>query len=467
MLSIKKIAKTFSFASVALMVNLVFTNSVYSQEKKDEKFTLPYKVYPLLGSLNDRPVFNSNSPEIIKTEGILLSTFPPENKAYPNAHLNKTFQGEFDIFTHHIAVEREKGDFTNIYQGLLLKNPTKKTIKLVVLAASSYRSQPDAPFKPLEDYLENNEGKIYAGPGDRVSQDVLRDKNTFLAERHFEIKPNQHLLLMNESIPISVLSPPINGRTCLFKLRSTGPLYIADLALYEKNFLFFKQKPSLEDWINILNKGKLAEKRDKVPSPMDKPLEKGKPFIYGRVSGVAIGNKWRANLVNDFHKLTVPEKNQGYAFIVNALYNNTLGTKQNQSAFMEKRYDDTAYQAHANYGITYELSLPLYNDGEEAKEVSISFDSPIRIPENVEQKELSFYVNPPQKINFRGDIKVEHEDENFELEEKYIHLVQRFGQKGKELITINLKPKEKKMVRLSYIYPADATPPHIITVASK
>src|SRR5687768_11561165 len=91
---------------ITLALNLI-SPPAFSQAGFSYQMDYDYKVFPLPGSLNDIPVFNSNSPEIIKTEGILLSTFPPENKEYPEAHLNMTFNGKFDIFTHHIAIERE------------------------------------------------------------------------------------------------------------------------------------------------------------------------------------------------------------------------------------------------------------------------------------------------------------------------------------------------------------------------
>lgn len=41
-----------------------------------QKVVQPQVVRPLPGSLDKIPVFNSNSPELVQTEGILLSTFP-------------------------------------------------------------------------------------------------------------------------------------------------------------------------------------------------------------------------------------------------------------------------------------------------------------------------------------------------------------------------------------------------------
>jgi hypothetical protein len=68
-----------------------------------EQVVQPQEVRPLPGQLDKVPVFNSNSPEVIQTPGILLSSFPNSGKIFPNAHLNWSFVGRFDLFAHHIA----------------------------------------------------------------------------------------------------------------------------------------------------------------------------------------------------------------------------------------------------------------------------------------------------------------------------------------------------------------------------
>ena len=462
--------KTFNtLSSLSLISILLFANPSFAVEEpaKPKVITYNYKTQSLPGSLNTIPVFNSNSPEVVKTEGILLSTFSPENKANPGAHLNRIFQGEFDIFTHHIAVARENNDLSTLHEGILLQNPSDKVVTLKIRAASTYNSQPGSPFKPLPDLVENDNGLTYAGPGDRVDQDIIRGIS-YIEHRSVEIKPGEYHLLMDHQIKIEDLTPPVNGRTSLFKLESNGPLYIADLALFEKSFLFFKFKPKLNDWINILNQGKLSETRDKVPSPLNTQLPKGTPFIYGRVSGVAIGNKWTGRIANQADDtFSVPESGQGTSFVLNTLYNNTLGTNQNQSAIMETRYADTAYQAHSNYGITYEIDIPLFNNSTTDKQVEISFDSPLRIGENKPQTDIAFNEVAPEKINFRGEFKLKYKDDSETMQEKFIHVVQRFGQKGQPLLTLNIKPSQLKSVNITYIYPADATPPHVLTISSK
>ena len=56
---------------------------------------IPQEVRALPGELDKFPVFNSNSPEIVKSEGILLSTFPETGKQSPDAHLNYALSGRF------------------------------------------------------------------------------------------------------------------------------------------------------------------------------------------------------------------------------------------------------------------------------------------------------------------------------------------------------------------------------------
>jgi len=447
------------------IISNLFLFSVNAQDL--ETISLPYKVYPLSGSLNETPVINSNSPEVIKSEGILFSSFPPTDKKFPNAHLNKYLEGKFDIFTHHIAVEKELGNPKTIYQGILLYNPTNDIVTLKVLSSATYLSQPDSPFIVLSNTLLNNEGKIFAGPGDRVCQDILREKS-FIDIREIKINPKEYYLLMDKAVEIANLTPPVNGISSLFKLESDNRLYVADLALYEKTFLFWSRRPELNDWIEILNNGQLAEKRDHEATPLDRPKPYGQAFYYGRVSGVAIGNTWTSLITNNDieDKFFIPEKNQGVSYALNTVYANTLGTKQIQSAEMEKRYNDTAYQAHSNYGISYEILIPLYNQNKEEREVSISFDTPIRVAENIQQTELKFYKNPVNKIAFRGEIKIQYKNDFGNYEEKYIHIVQRFGEKGESLLNIRLKPDETRFIKLNYIYPPDATPPHVLSIST-
>lgn len=414
-----------------------------------------HEVLPLKGQLNDINMANSNSPEIIKTEGILLSTFPPEGKSYPEAHLDYTLKGDFDIFTHHIATGRD-GDYTDVYQGILLYNPNLKPVILTVKTSASYITS-QAPFKVVDNYLENQQAQIYAGPGDRVSQDILRNRN-YLYDKTIKIPSKGYYLLLNESIPISE-NGKSNARTCLFKLHSEEGLYLADLALFKEG----DNKPKLEDWLYLLKKGSLSEKRDYVPTPIDRPFKD--KFYYGRVAGIAKGSEWSAKIINSDNLFKIPLESGSISYGLNTLYNNTLSTHQIQTAKIERRYADTAYQAHGNYGVTYQVEIPLYNPRNEAVSLSISFDSPIRIKENENNPKVEYFDKPPEKINFRGEFKIEYESFSGTKIERFIHVVQRFGEQGLPIASLHLSPKEQRNLKITFIYPADCTPPHVFTLS--
>jgi hypothetical protein len=441
---------SFSFLISTFLIN------IFSYAKAENLiWQYDYKVLPLPGQLNDIPVANSNSPELVTTDGILLSTFPPKDKEYPDAHLDRAFNGKFEIFAHHVVYNR-KDDFTDMYEGIILYNPLSKKVALNVFSSSSYTTT-KSPFIKLLEYLPNNNGNIHAGPGDKVSQDILREKN-LLKEKTIIIPSKSYYLLLNESIPISPKGKA-NARTSHFKLESDGELYFADLAMFREG----EDKPNLKDWINILTKQDLSGKRDNIPTPLDD--KKKDKFFYGRVSGVSKSSKWYSKITSDNNKyFEISKDSETIVYGINTLYNNTLSTKQVQSSEMEKRYYDTAYQSHGNYGLTYDIEIPIYNKSENPVSFSVSFDSPVRMPENTSSP-ISYMEKPPENIKFRGDIKVVYDSPLGDEITKYFHIVQRFGEQGKPLASILISPKEKKNIKITFVYPADCTPPHALTIS--
>ncbi len=81
------------------------------------------EIRALPGKLNSVPVFNSNSPEVVQNEGILLSTFPPKGMKFPGAHLNHSLNGAFDIFFHHISNGVLTKSNKTIFIGIVAHNP--------------------------------------------------------------------------------------------------------------------------------------------------------------------------------------------------------------------------------------------------------------------------------------------------------------------------------------------------------
>jgi hypothetical protein len=225
------------------------------------------EVRALPGKLDTVPTFNSNSPELVRTEGILLSTFPPDGKQVPSAHLNFSFQGRFDIFSHHITRADTQAETGTLYQGIIVHNPSDKPVTVEVLQAASYLSTPDAPFKELPDMADNANGTYYSGPGSRTMTDVLRGIRQGIFPAQLVISPGQSQILMNQPITVE-RAPASNGRSTMMRLTSDGPVYIANLAKRAvRNSNGSYRAPTLQEWQGLLQTGELAKPRDPIPTP--------------------------------------------------------------------------------------------------------------------------------------------------------------------------------------------------------
>jgi hypothetical protein len=424
----------------------------------------PQEVRPLMGSLDNVPMFNSNSPEIVQTEGILLSTFPPDGMKHPQAHLNFVFNGRFDLFTHHISKAPPPEDLRTLYIGAIAHNPTDAPVTIDVLPAASYLSQPDAPFYDAPSFSLNNNGEHYRGPGDRAMLDLLRGRRQDIFPAQIVIPPKQSRMLMNLPIPVSELEPPLNGRSGLSRLRSNGQVYLATLSLYARlNADGSERAPTLAEWENILQTGELAKPRDVIPTPPD--LTQGR-FEYSRVAGVQIGSQWFGNLTDGDRQtdLTIPAQGKSFSYGLSLLQYGTMGTGQVQTAPLAVRYPDTAYSAHGNYGVQYNLTLPLHNPTDRTQTVVLKFQNPIKHDRPVGG--LQFFEPLPEDVFFRGSVRVRFRDDQGLAQSRYVHLVMRRGERGKPLATLTMPPNDRRVVQFDFLYPADATPPQILTVTT-
>jgi hypothetical protein len=461
------------------------------------------EVRPLPGRLDRIPTFNSNSPELVLREGILLSTFSPIGKVNPDAHLNFVFDGRFDLFAHHATKSNPpyEADLRTLYLGVMLQNISTKPVTVDVLQGASYLSQPDAPFVALSPFLDNPQGKVYSGPGGRAMDDVLRGLHQASLPKQVTIAPGETQMLLNLPIPIKTLTPPINGRSTFLRLRSSGPVYAASLALYAKlepkpelkpdpaappkpepqkqlpakldpidpasaaeppvkPREFVERAPTLEEWKATLINGNLSGPRDKTPTPLD---AKG-AVIYSRVAGVSIGSRWTASLTDPRSiNLAIPAPGGAVSYVISSLHVGRMGTGQNQSAKMAVRYPDTAYEAHGNYGIEYNLSLPLINRSDRPQTVTVALETAIK-EDGLSKKGLRFFEPLPKPVFFRGTVRVRSANDQRRAETRYVHLVHRRGQAGTPLVTLTLKPREQRLVQFDLLYPPDATPPQVLTV---
>ncbi|MDZ8222255.1 DUF3370 domain-containing protein [Nostoc sp. ChiVER01] len=431
-----------------------------------EEVIQPQEVRPLPGQLDTVPTFNSNSPELVLKEGILLSTFPPNGKKVPAAHLNFPFRGRFDIFAHHITRAEPAENLRTLYLGVILHNPSSEAVKVNIWQAASYLSQPDAPFIDLPSFSQNLLGTIFSGPGDRVMSDVLRGQRQEIFPAQIDIPAGQSRMLLNLPIPVQGLTPPLNGRSTLIRLQSNGTVYAASLAMFARvNPDGSERSPTLEEWQNLLDNGDLAGPRDKAPTPIE---ETGKPRIYGRVAGVAAGSRWRALLVDNpkARYLTIPQPGLVFSYPLSSLHGGTLGTGQIQSATMLVRYPDTAYRAHGNYGIQYNLKLPLYNNTQSPQTVSVSIQTPLK-EDQLGKPGLRFLSTPASQVFFRGTVRVRYKNEQNQPQTQFVHLVQKRGQPGEPLVLLNMKAGDRSLVEVDFLYPPDATPPQVLTVSTQ
>jgi hypothetical protein len=428
-----------------------------------QEVTQSHPVRALPGQLDSIPTFNSNSPEVVQSEGILLSTFPSTGKTTPTAHLNFPLRGRFDVFAHHIAKATSPQDLRTLYLGIIVRNPNRKPVKIQVLQAASYLSQPDAPFIELPSYTDNPQGTVYAGPGDRAMNDVLRGVRKAEFPARVTIPPGGYTMLLDRPIPVKTLIPPLNGRSTLMRLQSDRQVYVASLAMFAKvNSDGSETPPTLAQWQELLKSGKLVTPRDLAPTPIG---EKGK-IIYGRVAGVAAGSFWKAKLVDPNSKyLSIPQPNGAYSYPIATVPGGTLGTNLIQSAPMLARYPDTAYRAHGNYGIEYSLRLPLKNSTEQEQTVTIALQTPIKA-DNVSQG-LRFLEPAAKQVWFRGTVRLQYLDDSGSAQDKYIHLVQKRGQSGQPLLTLKMPKGSSRLIRLKFLYPPDATPPQVLTIRTE
>jgi hypothetical protein len=423
------------------------------------------EVRPLSGSLDRVPVFNSNNPEIVKTEGILLSTFPPQAKFTPTAHLNFAFKGRFDLFFHHIARAIETpNDLRTLYLGVIAYNPSDRPVTIDILQAASYLSQPDAPFLEAPPMSANDRGEIFRGPGDRVTNEVLRGKRQAEFPAQIVIPPRSYQMLANLPIPVAPLDPPLNGRSGLMRLRSSSPVYLANLAMFAKPEENDSERaPRLDEWQNLLQTGGFAGPREGVPSSPDRLTGSE---IYGRVAAVAEGSLWRSRLTDpDSDRLKIPDAGGAYSYGLSTLLAGKMGTAQNQSAKLLKRYPGTAYEAHGNYGIEYNLTLPLVNSTAQTQTVVLKLETPIK-EDNLSQAGLRFRQPPFTPVFFRGTVRIRYQDDRKFSQTAYWHLVQQRGQMGQPLATLTMPPGDRRFVQVDLIYPPDATPPQVLTVES-
>lgn len=188
-------------------------------------------------------------------------------------------------------------------------------------------------------------------------------------------------------------------------------------------------------------------------------------LIYGRVAGVSQGSQWQASLTDNpkAQTLTIPQPGKAISYPIATLKGGRLGSEQNQTAKMLVRYPDTAYEAHGNYGVEYNLSLPLSNTTNQTQKVAITLETPLK-EDKLAKGNLRFRKPSLDFPFFRGTVRLNYTDDQGQKQTRYVHLWHRTAQVLEPLLQVTLPPGSKKMVQIDLIYPPDSTPPQVLSV---
>jgi hypothetical protein len=415
-------------------------------------------VAPLPGSLDAVLMLNDNNPELITAPGLLLSTFPSVGQTHPEAHLDLALSGRFDLFSHHVYAGRPESLDSTLWLAVLAQPRGDRPVTLRLLAGSTALSQatdtiqPGAPFLPLPSLLPQD-GTVFAGPGSRVATELLARQRSPLLPQQWTLAPGQPTTLLLLPLPVKGLDPLLNGRNLQLRLQSDGPLSLATLAAFGSG----DGPPDDAVWARQLA-GPLSP-REHSPTPRG---SKG-AIVYSRVSGVQLGSTWRASLTDPGQ----PWLSAGRAPIswpISSLERGSLGTGQVQTAELTRFYPGTAWAAHGNYGVEYDLAIPLRNDTARPLQLQLQLDSPLKHDQPLGG--LRFNSSPARAVMFRGTVEVSGLDgENGRASgRRQFHLVQRAGQQGPALGTVSLAAGATRQLQVRLIYPADATPPQVLSL---
>lgn len=434
--------------SLALLMPAKAQTTAPGQSPAPSEILRPQQVRPLPGQLDRTLLVNDNNPEVVKGSGILLSTFNGKGRGQAAAHLNQPLEGSFELFSHHIFAGSGPKAASTLWLGVLVGNRSDKPVLLRIPSGASWLSQPDAPFLPLPGQLEHDGSSVYSGPGGRVAGDLLAGAPRPPAlPSSLTLAPQATDLLVSLPIPVQGLDPLLNGRTLQVRFESDGPVSLATLASIGDT------APSKEQWLALLD-GDLSEK-EHAPSPKGS----GGPIIYSRVSGVQVGRLWKARLTDPGSQyLSIGD--QPISWPIASLQRGSFGTGQVQSAPLKVFYPNTAWEAHGNYGVEYDLELPLRNNGKQAQQLAIALESPLK--SDRAEGGLRFKTPPGKPIFFRGTVEVRGLDGA--PGRRFIHLVLRQGEQAPPLGTVGLAPGEQRNLRLRLIIPADITPVQVLSV---
>lgn len=382
---------------------------------------------PLNGTFNNVPVLHSNQPEIVKGSGILVNTQDGSSIAdetnQPLRNAEFTFNGEFGLHMHHKYYPSDSSRLGGARQRGLLTiaaiaiNPGNQPVTLK-FKRGSVKNSFEAPYqanklmgvKPLGRRPWNT------GPGDATAVQMLRGELDRRLPSEVTIPPRSRKVIVSTILPARGIA---NG---LLRGTSNGQFQMAVVAAEEGQ--------SESELLAILDQGRLAPGRiylDRI-----REIQSGK--VFSRVAGVALGDHYKAAIRHDLEQgaLHIP---------LTSTHKHHFGTRDIQINPLSTRMIDSAVNNVGTYGVRYDIDLNLNGVGTHELVLSHPVAS-----------------GRPSFTAFRGSIRIDTEAGYRE-----VHVGLRSGQ-SLPISELQLKPGQNNPVRVSLVYPADATPGHLLSV---
>lgn len=382
---------------------------------------------PLQGTFNNVPVLHSNQPEEVLGPGILVDTQPGSAIAtetnQPLANATYNFNGEFGLHVHHKYFPEDRSQIRGggarrgeLTLATILINPGAKPVH-IRFKKGAVRNSFEAPYlannlmgvKPLGPRPWNT------GPGDATAVQMLRGQLDRRLEDEITIPPNSRIVLFSTALPALGIA---NG---LLRGRSDGPFQMAVVAAKDPN--------SDADILAVLDSRRLAPGR--IYLSRVRQIQDG--TVFSRVAGVALGDAYNASLNHDL--------NQGALHVpLTSTNRHHFGTNEVQVNQLATRMLDSSLDNVGTYGVRFDVQLNLQGAG--PHQLVLSHPTP----------------NGKTFTAFRGSIGIQS-DEGY----REVHVGMRSGQ-SLPIASLNLKPGQPNTVKVSLVYPADATPGHLLSV---
>jgi hypothetical protein len=334
-----------------------------------------------------------------------------------------TFNGAFGVHMHHkyypsdaskLGGSRSRGLLT---LALIASNPGKTSVTLK-FKRGSVKNSFEAPYhsnklmgvKPLGKRPWNT------GPGDATAVQLLRNELDRKVPDSVTIPAGGRVVVVRTVLPARGIA---NG---LLQGQSDGPFTMAVVAT--------EQTSSDQKLFSILDSGRLAPGR--IYLNRIREIQLGR--VFSRVAGVALGDEYRASINHDLSQgaLHVP---------LTSTSRHHFGTQDIQVNPLAVRMIDSALNNIGTYGVRYSVTLNLAGSG----------NYKLVMSHPVVSGKKAFTA-------FRGSMQIEQKNT---LQE--IHVGLRSGE-SLALADINLLPDQDSPVKVTLVYPADATPGHLLSV---